>query len=149
MIFVMGGQCLCQKLVKIIKSPYIHRMNNDALPRGLSFLAGAAAGLVLGYYLHSEKGSALRQKITENWGDVLDDLGGRTQEHLDDLITLLSDALDKGLSFADLAGNQLQENVEQVGDDADDARDDAETSFENGMDRARERLQQKFKEAGV
>ena len=124
-------------------------MNNDALPRGLSFLAGAAAGLALGYYLHSEKGSALRQKITENWGDVLDDLGGRTQEHLADLLTVLSDALDKGLNLADLAENQLQQNREQVAEDAGNTLEDAETSFENGMDRARARLQQKFKEAGL
>ena len=124
-------------------------MNNDVLPRGLSFLAGAAAGLALGYYLHSEKGSALREKITENWGDVLDDLGARTQEHLADLIALLSDALDKGLSFADLAENQLEQNVEQVVEDAGNALEDAESSFENGMDRARARLQQKFMEAGL
>ena len=37
-------------------------MNNDAFPRGLFFLAGAASGFALGIYLHSEKGSALREQ---------------------------------------------------------------------------------------
>ena len=124
-------------------------MNNDILPRSLSFLAGASAGLALGFYLHSEKGSALRQQLTERWGEALDALGERAQEQFSDLLHALTEALDKGLDLVEVLDNQLHQNVTDARDEVSDAIDDAETSFENGMDKARARLEQKFNEAGL
>lgn len=124
-------------------------MNDDALPRGLSFLAGAAAGLALGYYLHSEKGSALKAQLSGNWHDALDDLGDYAREHLGELLKSLDSALGKGVNLAEMIDEQFREDLGEVADNAGEALEDAESSFENGMDKARSRLLQKFAEQGL
>lgn len=124
-------------------------MNNDALPRGLFFLAGAASGLALGYYLHSEKGSALRQQLTEQWGDTWDELSERTQEQMAELLQRLNAALDDGLNFVEMLEPLLRQQMTEAGGEASEALEDAEASFETGMERARARLQQKFDAAGL
>ncbi len=124
-------------------------MNNDALPRGLSFLAGAAAGLALGYYLHSEKGSALKAQLSGNWHDALDDLGEYAREHLGELLKSLDSTLGKGFNLAEMIDEQFREELSDVAENAGEALEDAESSFENGMDKARSRLLQKFAEQGL
>lgn len=124
-------------------------MNNDALPRGLFFLAGAASGLALGLYLHSDKGSALREQLTEHWEDLLENLGERAQEQFGELLSSLNAALEKGLLFVDDLEQQMEEGLETTGAEADDFMEDAEASFEQGMDRAKARLRQKFNDAGL
>lgn len=124
-------------------------MNEDALPRGLFFLAGAASGLALGFYLHSEKGNALRQKLSEHWGDILEGLGDRAQERLDELLSTLNTALEKGLDLAEILDGQLQQNRSEIGQDATEAMETAGVSFENGMEKARAHLEEKYKVAGL
>ncbi len=124
-------------------------MNNDAIPRGLFFLAGAASGLALGYYLHSEKGSALRKQLAEHWGGTWEDLGERAQEQLAELLQHLNTALDQGLNYAEILEQLLRQNLTEVSEETNEALEDAGTSFENGMERARARLQQKFDAAGL
>lgn len=124
-------------------------MDNDALPRGLSFLAGAAAGLALGYYLHSEKGSALKAQLSGNWHDALDDLGEYAREHLGELLKSLDSTLGKGFNLAEMIDEQFREELSDVAENAGEALEDAESSFENGMDKARSRLLQKFAEQGL
>lgn len=124
-------------------------MDNDALPRGLSFLAGAAAGLALGYYLHSEKGSALKAQLSGNWHDALDDLGEYAREHLGELLKSLDTTLGKGFNLAEMIDEQFREDLSEVAENAGEALEDAESSFENGMDKARSRLLQKFAEQGL
>lgn len=124
-------------------------MNEDALPRGLFFLAGAASGLALGFYLHSEKGSALRQKLSEHWGDILEGWGEHAQERLEELLSILNTTLEKGLDLAEILDGQLQQNRSEIGRDATEAMETAGVSFENGMEKARARLEEKFKVAGL
>lgn len=124
-------------------------MNNEAIPRGLSFLAGAAAGLALGYYLHSEKGNALRQQLGENWNNIFDDIGDYAREHLADLLKSLNSALDNGLNVAELIDDQFRDNLTEVTENAEAALEDAESSFENGMEKARTKLLLKYAEQGL
>lgn len=124
-------------------------MNNEAIPRGLSFLAGAAAGLALGYYLHSEKGSALKQQLGENWNNIFDDIGDYAREHLADLLKSLNSALDNGLNVAELIDDQFRDNLTEVTENAEAALEDAESSFENGMEKARTKLLLKYAEQGL
>lgn len=124
-------------------------MNNDTLPRGLSFLAGAAVGLALGYYLHSEKGSALKAQLSGSWHEAFDDLGDYAREHLGQLLKSLDSTLGKGLNLAEIIDEQFREDLSEVAENAGEALEDAESSFENGMDKARFRLMQKFLEAGL
>ena len=124
-------------------------MNEDALPRGLFFLAGAASGLALGFYLHSEKGNALRQKLSEHWGDILEGWGEHAQERLEELLSILNTTLEKGLDLAEILDGQLQQNRSETGRDATEAMETAGVSFENGMEKARARLEEKFKVAGL
>lgn len=134
---------------RMAESTYFHAMNNDAIPRGLSFLAGAAAGLALGYYLHSEKGQSLKAQLGEKWGDAFDDLGEYAREHLGDLLKTLSGTLEQGINFAEVIDNQFRENLSEVAENAGEALEDAETSFESGMDKAKNKLMKKFAEAGL
>ena len=124
-------------------------MNTEVLPRSLSFLAGAAAGLALGYYLHSEKGSALRNSLSEQLGETLEGLGEQVQDQLSELIAVLGDALEKGLGSAEGLQQAMQENLSGAVAQTKDALEDAEESFEHGMDKAKTRLLRKFAEAGV
>lgn len=124
-------------------------MNNEAIPRGLSFLAGAAAGLALGYYLHSEKGSALKQQLGENWNNIFDDIGDYAREHLADLLKSLNSALDNGLNVAELIDDQFRDNLTEVTENAEAVLEDAESSFENGMEKARTKLLLKYAEQGL
>lgn len=119
------------------------------LPRGLAFLAGTATGLALGYFLHSEKGAALRSQLSETWGDTFRALGERLQDQMGDLVTALGGAMDNGAGFVELLEQQLQQQFSETAEDAQESLEAAETSFENGMDKARARLQQKFANAGL
>ncbi len=124
-------------------------MKNEFIPRSLAFLAGTATGLALGYYLHSEKGKALREQLGDYWEEALEDLGERAKEHLDDLIAALGAALEKGMNAAEILDDELRENSTGAIDDVRETIHDAEQSFEHGMDKARFNLQQKFNAAGL
>ena len=124
-------------------------MKNETVSRGLTFLAGAAAGLALGYYLQSEKGKAFREQLGENLGDALDDLVEYGQEQIDELLKTLNLSLDKGFNFAEMIDAQFRENLGDVVEEAGDTLEDAESSFENGMDKAKNKLLKKFADAGT
>ena len=133
--------------------PYFHPMNKDSLPRGLYFLAGAAAGLAIGIYLNSEKGSALREQLAEHWDTLVDTIGEGAQEKMFELRASLNELLEKGLLLLDNLTEYLEEDIPEtlaeVEDDAADLAEEVESYFESGMEKARVRLEQQFAKAGL
>ncbi|MBK9335317.1 MAG: YtxH domain-containing protein [Lewinellaceae bacterium] len=124
-------------------------MKNETIPRGLSFLAGAATGLALGLYLNSERGSALREQLVGHLDDLLQHFGESAQEQLDDLMATLNTVVERGLlQVADLQNN-LEDTTDSIGDELEEVMEEAETNFENGMETARRRLLKKFAAAGL
>lgn len=125
-------------------------MHNDTIPRGLSFLAGAAAGLALGYYLHSEKGSALREQLDGHLGDLLEDLGERAHEQVEGLVDTLRAAVDQVLTHFDGMADASEPAPDTPeADDVIDTFEEVESAFDAGMERARQRLWKKFAAAGI
>jgi len=127
-------------------------MKNETLSRGLFFLAGAAAGFALGMYLRSEKGSDLREQLSEHLDDLLQNLGDRVEDQLGDLITNLGAAAMNGLQqMAQPANSAAAASGEEnsLREDVQEALDEAEENFENGMEKARARLMKKFAAAGL
>lgn len=124
-------------------------MNNDALPRGLTFAAGVATGLALGYYLQSEKGAALRERLAGHWNEALEDLGDKAREQLDQLLEMLNAVMEKGLNYAEILEENLEQNLSEASDEARQVAEDVEITFESGMDKARALLRQKFLDAGL
>ncbi|MBL7776439.1 MAG: YtxH domain-containing protein [Saprospiraceae bacterium] len=124
-------------------------MNNDAFPRGLFFLAGAATGFALGMYLASDKGSALREQLSGYWDQLVDTLGDRAEEKMQELLARLDDLLENGALLLENLEAEVDQEIEETGGELREFAEDAEHSFESGMDRARARLQQKFVQAGL
>jgi gas vesicle protein len=124
-------------------------MNKDTLPRGLYFLAGAAAGAALGIYLNSEKGSALREQLIEHWENLLNTLGEGAQEKMDELIVTLNQLLEKGLRMVDDLEEEIEEEIEETNGELLDLAEEAESAFEAGMAKAKARMQQKLANAGL
>jgi gas vesicle protein len=124
-------------------------MKNETIPRGLYFLAGAAAGLAFGMYLNSEKGSALRETLSGHLDDLLQNLSESAQEQLGGLMGTLSTVVENGLAQVADLDDEIEDTASAVGEDIREAIEDAETTFESGMGKARLRLQQKFAAAGI
>ncbi|MFN0014105.1 MAG: hypothetical protein ACKVU2_06110 [Saprospiraceae bacterium] len=117
-------------------------MKNETATRGLLFLAGAAAGLVAGIYLTSEKGTGLRDRLGGQFEGLLRNLEEMADDQVGDFLSQMSTVLEKGAVTFD--------NLEAVASDsARDMLDEAEADFENGMEKARARLLKKFAEAGL
>lgn len=124
-------------------------MNNEAIPRSLFFLAGAASGLALGLYLHSENGRAFREQLGENWDKLLDSFGDQAQDQINLLLKNLNVFLEKGMELTESLEDQFTENVQSVGEEALDQLEAVENSFESGMEKARMELQRKLENAGL
>ncbi len=127
-------------------------MKNDAIPRSLFFLAGAASGLALGYYLHTEKGRALREHLNENWENWLETIGEQAQEQLNVLLQNLNQVLEDSALFSDMPEEPDAEEPDDDHDFADEVLEQvdlAESAFEAGMAKARTSLQQKLAKAGL
>jgi gas vesicle protein len=124
-------------------------MKNETIPRGLYFLAGAAAGLAFGMYLNSEKGSALRETLSGHLDDLLQNLSESAQEQLGGLMGSLSTVMENGLAQVADLDDEIEDTATAVGEDLREALEDAETNFETGMSKARLRLQKKFAAAGI
>ncbi|MBK8965136.1 MAG: YtxH domain-containing protein [Saprospiraceae bacterium] len=125
-------------------------MKNDTIPRSLFFLAGAASGLALGYYLHTEKGRALREHLNENWENWLETIGEQAQEQLNVLLQNLNQVLEDSALFSDQPEEPAAEDDDNdFADDVLEQVDMAETAFEAGMAKARASLQQKLAKAGL
>jgi len=122
-------------------------MKKEIIPRSLFFLAGVASGVGLGYYLHTEKGRALRELLNENWENLLLTLGEQAQEQLYALVQNLNATLENGLLFSD--DEAEQEPDQDIVDDIEDQLEAVEAFFESGMEKARARLHQKFVRAGL
>ena len=130
-------------------------MNNDTLPRGLFFLAGAATGLAIGIYLNSEKGSVLREQLEAHWETLVQTIGEGAREKMDELLATLNELLEKGLLLLDNVTDYLEEEIPEeeetdgIGEDISEMMDDVESYFGSGRAKARARLQQQFVKAGL
>ena len=124
-------------------------MKNDAIPRSLLFLAGAASGLALGYYLHTEKGRALREHLNENWEDWLETIGEQAQEQLHVLLQNLNQVLEDSALFSVVADEDEADDDNDFADEIMEQFEVAESAFEVGMTKARASLKQKLAQAGL
>ena len=124
-------------------------MKNDAIPRSLFFLAGAASGLALGYYLHTEKGRALREHLNENWEDWLETIGEQAQEQLHVLLQNLNQVLEDSALFSVIADEDEADDDNDFADEVMEQFEVAESAFEVGMTKARASLKQKLAQAGL
>ncbi|MCB0530836.1 MAG: YtxH domain-containing protein [Lewinellaceae bacterium] len=124
-------------------------MKNDAIPRSLFFLAGAASGLALGYYLHTEKGRALREHLNENWEDWLETIGEQAQEQLHVLLQNLNQVLEDSALFSVVADEDEADDDNDFADEIMEQFEVAESAFEVGMTKARASLKQKLAQAGL
>ncbi|MCB9315583.1 MAG: YtxH domain-containing protein [Lewinellaceae bacterium] len=124
-------------------------MKNDAIPRSLLFLAGAASGLALGYYLHTEKGRALREHLNENWEDWLETIGEQAQEQLHVLLQNLNQVLEDSALFSVVADEDEADDDNDFADEVMEQFEVAESAFEVGMTKARASLKQKLAQAGL
>lgn len=124
-------------------------MKNDAIPRSLLFLAGAASGLALGYYLHTEKGRALREHLNENWEDWLETIGEQAQEQLHVLLQNLNQVLEDSALFSVIADEDEADDDNDFADEVMEQFEVAESAFEVGMTKARASLKQKLAQAGL
>lgn len=115
----------------------------------LVFLAGAATGLAIGVYLSSEKGSKLREQLSEHWDTLVETLGAGAQEKMEELLGTLNDLFEKGLVLVENLDLGIQDEIQEVKAEMDDLTEEAETAFEAGMGKARLRLQQQFAKAGL
>ena len=124
-------------------------MKNDAILRSLFFLAGAASGLALGYYLHTEKGRALREHLNENWEDWLETIGEQAQEQLHVLLQNLNQVLEDSALFSVVADEDEADDDNDFADEIMEQFEVAESAFEVGMTKARASLKQKLAQAGL
>ena len=124
-------------------------MKNDAIPRSLLFLAGAASGLALGYYLHTAKGRALREHLNENWEDWLETIGEQAQEQLHVLLQNLNQVLEDSALFSVIADEDEADDDNDFADEVMEQFEVAESAFEVGMTKARASLKQKLAQAGL
>lgn len=124
-------------------------MKNDAIPRSLFFLAGAASGLALGYYLHTEKGRALREHLNENWENWLETIGEQAQEQLHVLLQNLNQVLEDSALFSMIPDEDEEADNNDFADEVLEQFEVAESAFEVGMSKARARLQEKLAQAGL
>ena len=116
-------------------------MNEKSKSR-LALLAGVATGFVIGYYLSSEEGRGVREKIGTKLSELSGNLGEKVQETIDELSGDFSEAVRMGMDLVSPQSADRQSFVAAGYEPEEDFLLKARNSFLRGMERARRRIEE-------
>ncbi|MFK8056095.1 MAG: YtxH domain-containing protein [Saprospiraceae bacterium] len=118
-------------------------MSNRNSKGGLfTFLVGIAAGAAAGYYLSTEEGRRMREKLSERTGEFTDEASRYAKEKSEKVNHNLNEAMEQGRHYVNDLTDTVKHKVDEYGSVAREKMDQTSSAFQEGVSRGKTKLNQ-------
>jgi len=107
-----------------------------------TFLVGIAAGAAAGYYLSTEEGRRMREKLSERTGEFTDEATRYAKEQSEKVNHNLSEAMEQGRHYVNDLSETVKHKVDEYGTVAREKIDQTSNAFQEGVSRGKTKLDQ-------
>ena len=105
-----------------------------------TFLLGVAAGAAAGYYLSTEEGRRMRERLAERssaWAEEAQNYAKQTSERVNSSINT---AMEQGRSYVDDLSKEVRTRVDQFSTQAREQVDRTQSAFQEGVARGKAKI---------
>jgi len=107
-----------------------------------TFLVGIAAGAAAGYYLSTEEGRRMREKLSEKTGEFTDEARSYAKETSEKVNHKLDEAMEQGRHYVNDLSETVKHKVDEYGSVAREKIDQTSSAFQEGVSRGKTKLNQ-------